>query len=173
MKRSKKMYAWISARIRENKRDDRAVAKRVIAWIADMELSGSTVLLSRNNKLADSFRGILLRNNWNTPPVIHNAIHERVLVLGERSYKQIGPHTQPDHVLSPEALGYLLSQKTFPKKLAEAIQFDHGETLEDYQLLGTRLIPSIVTQLQSRRYKPKEAKVSSSGGLFCDGVCCC
>lgn len=173
MKQMKKLYANRFPLIREHKRKEGKVVKQVTTWIAGMDLHHTTILVTPNYLLGLSLKQVLERNGNNIPSELAKAVHERLLVIGNKNYEHVVSGVCPDHVHSPEALGYLLSQKTFPKKLAEAIRFDHGETLELYQSFANGLIARIVKQLACHIKKPKETEVSDLDGLFCDGVCCC
>ncbi len=101
---------------------------------------------------------------------IEEIFHKRLLQAGRQCFMQhLKAGIPPDHVGSPNALAYALDNDEFTSKEEEQIQFDHGETKEEFiQLYGKNTLEKILQFLQTEQ---KPSISSNSDESECDGCC--
>lgn len=167
----------VDKKIRDEVSETKRNIKKSILWLDNMKLADYTVVsVPINNDLAVWLKKYFALNR-KFPDEVENLIHERLIESGVLSYHQISSFTPPDHVMSPPALAYLLSQSEgyFPKFRAEAIKFDHGDTLETFKKQADGLFANVTKQLATPRIIKKISKNKREADYdphpVCD--CCC
>ena len=100
------------------------VAKITIPWEGGVVMFPSVV--SRRIFLTLYREGIFSKNE------VKDVLHNRLIFIGEESYKSVVNGIYfPDHVPSPESLGYAMKHSLTNEQISLMV-FDHGETKEEY-----------------------------------------
>ena len=90
------------------------------------------------------------------------AVHDGLLRCGHEMYWQhIKLRIFPDHLDSPQALGYAIQHGRITESEARRIRFDHHETLEEYRAYADGLLECVLEQIAN-----KLPTVVSAGGCF-------
>ena len=94
------------------------------------------------------FLKALFENDVFKPEHFRSAVIAGVTTCGLEMHKQVmRGGVYPDHVVSPEALAYVLKSGAVTSDQANRIRFDHGETLAQFEARPDRLIDNILFQL--------------------------
>lgn len=97
----------------------------------------------------------LLRENVISRKDVEDAVHKALVAAGKRALLQCARGDWPDHVISPQALAYVIELKLLSPKEIVSIKFDHNETAESFPALynprGAGLCADIAEQLLSER----------------------
>lgn len=76
------------------------------------------------------------------------AVHDGLLRCGHEMYWQhIKLRIFPDHLDSPQALGYAIQHGRITESEAKRIRFDHRETLEEYRAYADGLLECVIEQI--------------------------
>lgn len=91
---------------------------------------------------------------------VRDAVHEGLLRRGREMYQQhIRLRIAPDHLDSPQALGYAIQHGRITESETKRIRFDHHETLEEYRAYADGLLECMTEQIAN-----KLPTVGSMGG---------
>jgi hypothetical protein len=147
-----------------------ALKQLVLAQVLQIELYGDRISpLCGWDEISSELLHRAIDLGLVTDNVLRDNIHKRLLVLGRESYDQhMKTQTPPDHVSSPEALGYSLHiSGVFTARERRLIEFDHGDTIETF--MAGRIHDLVERVLESlKTWKPSTR--SASTGRF--PACC-
>lgn len=113
----------------------------------------------------------VLENEYVRKDDIAKAVHERLCEIGRIMYEwhMCAPLVNyPDHLASPEALGYAILHGAISAEEAGKICFDHGETADEYCKMAEGLHESVMQQLADGP-QPLARLPSTDGGMICEG----
>ncbi len=86
---------------------------------------------------------------------LSQALHVRLLKFGRVCYMEHKGGQYPKHTTSPQAFAYALLHGEFTEKERASINFDRGETIEEFlKLYGTGVKDKIVKRLSGYRVIP-------------------
>jgi hypothetical protein len=98
------------------------------------------------------FLRLVLDGGYSPRKMAERAVHNRLLNIGTVMYQMhLKTKEFPDHLGSHDVFGYFLKHR---EELIQTVDFDHGETAEEYIKSADGLLESVVEQLLS--YKNPE-----------------
>ena len=88
------------------------------------------------------------------------AVHKGICRHGKEMWEALRVYKYPDHVPSPEALSYALRCGVISDRNARRIEFDNGESLEEFKARSGKLLHEVLERLIAG--PPPEKKVSNA-----------
>lgn len=122
---------------------DKEAVLRILSQ--NLGMIGACILLGNNEAFLIKQ---MLEDGIISPEEVKKALHEGLLWFGYRMCEQhmrIG--IAPDHLRSPQALGYAIKHGWVNSDTASRIRFDHGETLEKYEAYADGLPERLFEQI--------------------------
>lgn len=164
----------VDKKIRSSLKEIKMKTKETILWLGNMKVYDYGVVVPINNGLALWLKRYYVAKH-KLPEKVKDLIHCRIMESGRSSYFQINSYTPPDHVMSPYSLAYFLLNGGISKEKAEAIKFDHGDTLESFKATANGFLGYIIGQIMKPIDVVRISKNNSDMGEYdphpvCD--CC-
>lgn len=115
---------------------------------------------------------VLLDGGFLSEKDCREAVHKGLVQCGVQMfvYLQRCSWAYPDHVLSPQALGYAILHEGVTAEQVATIRFDHGETSEQYCENARTLLDTVMEQLRAGP-GPEPTFVPQDTSMCCDGSC--
>lgn len=147
----------------ENALTVKAQAHLVDSLCCSFDIFDPRTVTSHTEEKANLLR-FLVEGKYVQRKLVENAVLHRLLELGEDMYsRHLKNHESPDHLGSRDVFGFYLQTGRVP---VEVIQFDHGETAEEYVKSSEGLVDSVIEQLFNYK-KPKPIVLSGDGDCLC------
>lgn len=122
---------------------DKEAVLRILSQ--NLGMIGACILLGNNEAFLIKQ---MLEGGIISPEEVEKALHEGLLWFG---YQMCEQHMRigiaPDHLRSPQALGYAIKHGWVNSDTASRIRFDHGETLEKYEAYADGLLECLLRQV--------------------------
>lgn len=109
----------------------------------------------------------LIKEKYISRDILMSAVHVGLCTAGRRAYEWCMKNpalNHPDHSTSPKALGYAMMHRVFSQEEISKLQFDHGETVEEYIRSAEGLLDLFVAEFVKPYVKPKASKFPKGSG---------